>query len=410
MKLFIIPKPVLDSQMTVASYCFRYKRADTNFVNQPMRAFEDAASPVCLAILESVGLDGFTNGTQIFVPITGLSLFTELETQCSEPPEKIIFLLNNDVQPEEGFINNIKRLKDIGFRFALENVKDYSYIEPILELCDFLFISASDKNNSQIAAKFSNRYKNLSLVLSDVDDMDTFDGAKYSSYKYFEGKFYVMPVSKEYNAISPIKVNSIQLMNIVRDDNFEIENIVKVVSQDPSLSIALLKFVNSPYLGVSQQIKTIQHAVAMLGQKEVRKWVTTATTEMLASDKPDEITKLSLMRAKFAENLAPAFEMAIHSPSLFMAGLFSILDVVLEVPMDEALKMISVSDEIRNALVSGEGKYAIILELIYAYEAADWSEVYRLSMIHNIDISDIYNSYIEAVRWYKSIVNAGIEV
>jgi len=405
MKLFIIPKPVLSNQMDVVAYVFRYKKVDANFMTQPSREFDDSTSSLCLSLLESVGLDGFTNGVQIFVPITKLSLLMEIEKQIFEPAEKIIFLLDNSITTEGVFVSGMKRLKDLGFRFALEGVKDYTGLDPVLELCDFLFIGANTQDYNDIANNISRTHRHINMVLADVDDMSAFEKIKYGWFKLFEGKFFSVPTAKEYNTISPIKVNSIQLMNTVRNEDFDIEDIVKVVSQDPSLSIALLKFVNSPYIGVTQQIKTIQHAVAMLGQIEVRKWVTTATTEMLAGDKPDEITKLSLMRAKFAENLAPHFEMAIHAPSLFLMGLFSILDSVLEMPMEEALKIINVSDEIKLALVSLKGKYANVLELIYKYEAADWNEVYRLIILHNVNAEDVYNSYMNAVHWYKSIVS-----
>ncbi|MCL2873828.1 MAG: HDOD domain-containing protein [Defluviitaleaceae bacterium] len=409
MKLFIIPKPVLNNQMEVIAYCFRYKRVNANFFEQPMYAFDDAASPLCLSLLNSVGLEGFTNGIQTFVPINKLSLLTDIENQCSEPPEKIIFLLSKDIPTEDVFLDSIKRLKGLGFRFAFENIKDYSGLDSVLELCDFLFLSLDMNGYNETAANISHKYGNLKLVLTDVDDMKSFDEVKYTKFSLFEGKFFCVPTTKEYNTISPIKVNSIQLINTIRDEDFDIGDIAKVVGQDPSLSIALMKFVNSPYLGLNQQIKTIQHAVAMLGQKEVRKWVTTATAEMLASDKPDEITKLSLMRAKLAENLAPSFEMAIHAPSLFLMGLFSILDAVLEMPMVEALKIINVSDEIQKALVSLEGKYAKVLELIYKYETADWNDVYRLTVLHNIDAADVFSAYMDAVNWYKSIASGNVE-
>jgi EAL and modified HD-GYP domain-containing signal transduction protein len=231
-----------------------------------------------------------------------------------------------------------------------------------------------------------------------------FNNIKRSGFNCFEGKFYSKPVVKSQMGIVPIKVNRIQLLNIVRDEEFDISEVVKVVGQDPSLSVSLLKFVNSPYLGISQKIQTIQHAVAMLGQTEVRKWVTTATSGALADDKPDEVTKLSLMRAKFAENLAPRFEMAIHSPGLFLMGLFSVLDVILEMPMEEALKIVTVSDKIQQALVSLEGDFAKVLGLIYTYEQADWNELNRLMIVHKLDVEGVVDSYIEAAKWYTTIV------
>lgn len=410
MKLFIIPKPVLNHEMVVMSYFFRFQKANEYLSNHPARIFDGAMSSPCLDILKMVGFKGFTNGLPIFVPLNKVTLLTDIERQCPEPPDKIIFLLNEKTLPEEPFIRSMKRLRDLGYRLALEDVSNYAEMSPVIELCDFIFISCTTENYKEALNSLTRRYRHLSCIASDVNDMDIFGQIKYKGFHLFEGKFYSGPVTKGQNTIAPIKVNRIQLLNIVRNANFEIEEVVKVVGQDPSLAISLLKFVNSPYLGLSQKIKTIQHAVAMLGQKEVRKWVTTAVSGALADDKPDEITRLSLMRAKFAENLAVHFEMAVHASSLFLMGLFSILDAVLEMPMGEALKIVAVSDKIHDALVYMKGDFSKVLSFIYAYETADWNEVYRLIIIYSLNVEDVFNAYIDTVRWYGSIISDDIQL
>jgi EAL and modified HD-GYP domain-containing signal transduction protein len=246
----------------------------------------------------------------------------------------------------------------------------------------------------------------MSFIAADVHDMSLFTQLQRERYHLFEGNFYSVPLPKGYNTLAPVKVNSIQLLNLIRNEDFEIDEVAKIVGQDPSLSISLLKFINSPYLGLSSRVKTIQHAVAMLGQKEVRKWVTTAVSGALASDKPDEITKLSLMRAKFAENLAPHFEMAIDAQSLFMMGLFSILDVVLDMPIEKALEIVAVSEKIADALINRGGDYGNIMMFITVYETANWNEVSRLMVINKIEPEQVFEAYIGAAQWYGSIMAA----
>ena len=409
MKVLMVPKPILSSDMSILGYCFRYNQADELITNQPSRIFEGAMSTPCLDVLELVGLDALTGGQEIFVPLNKMSLFVSVEHRCSVPSEKIIFLLDEDVDPAEPFLSKIKEKKNLGYRFAIEGITNYDKMVPILKLCDFVFIDCRTANYKQTLQNLNNRHPHLIRLAANVHTMSMFDNIKRSSYHGFEGKFYSTPSKRVRQSIAPIKVNRIQLMNAVRDDDFEIEEIVKIVSQDPSLSISLLRFVNSPYLNLSQQVKTISHAVAMLGQKEVRKWVITATSGLLGDDKPDETTKLSLMRAKFAESLSPQFEMAIHAPSLFLMGLFSILDVVLDVPMDEALKVVKVTDQIHEALVSSKGEYAKVFNLIKAYESADWNEVSRLMVLHKLDAQNIYDSYIDTVKWYGAIISPAEE-
>lgn len=409
MKLLIIPKPVLNNKLAVMSYCFRFQKGNELLSGQSSQVLDGVMNSPCMEVLSKVGIDAFTNGQPIFVPINKFLLLTEIEQQCTESPEKIIYLLNENVPPEDPYINAIKRLKELGYRFALENVKRYGKMARIIELCDFICISCVNDNDfRQTLANLKYQYSHLSCIATDVDSRELFNKIKYDRFDFFEGKFYSIPITKGNNAISPIKVNYIQLLNTARIDDFEIDEVATIVSHDTALSISLLKLVNSPYFGRSQNIKTIPHAIAMLGQTEVRKWITTAVSNLMAADKPDEITKLSLIRAKFAENLSKKFEMAIHAQSLFLMGLFSILDVVLEMPMSEALKIIKVSDIIYNALVNLEGDFAKILDFIYAYEAADWSKVSRFMIIYGMDTEDVYNAYIDAILWYSSIISIDI--
>ena len=408
MKLLIIPKPVLNNELAVESYCFRFQKADEYLNTQKAGFYDGIINSPCLDVLEKVGLESFTNGQSIFVPINNFTLLTDLNKQSLDSTDKIIFLLSAKISTEEHYIERIKILKEHGFRIALEPLSDifkYDEIKPILELCNYIFINCMTADYREILQKLTIEYGHLLYVATDVNDLHTFIKIKNEGFNLFEGKFYCTPVTHGNKTISPIKVNYIQLLNIVRNEDFEIADVVKIVLQDASLSISLLRFVNSPYLKLSQKIRTIQHAAAMMGQGELRKWVTTAISSTLVSDKPDEISKLSLMRAKFAENLAGCFEMGVHAQSLFLMGLFSILDVALDVPMNEALKEVTVSDNIYNALVYMEGSFSKILNFILQYESAEWDEVYRLMIINNLNVEDIFEAYINAVSWYGSIIS-----
>lgn len=408
MKLLIVPKPVLNEEMEVKAYCFRYKQAEEVVGFQPSRAFEGTMSSPCMDVLNMVGLDAFTNGLPIFVPLNKITLLADIENQCKEPADKVIFLLDENTQPESPFLDAINRLKDLGYRFALENIVNYDKIKPILALCDFLFIDGSLKNREGLIRNLLRQYPKMKFIASDVNDMELFHQLQRENFKFFEGIFYSVPVPKGYNSLAPVKVNSIQLLNLVRQEDFEIEEVAKIVRKDPSLSISLLKFINSPYLGLSSKVRDIQHAVALLGQMEARKWVITAVSGVLASDKPDEITKRSLMRAKFAENLAPHFHMADHAQSLFMMGLFSILDVVLDMPISRALEIIVVSENISEALIHRKGEYGNVMTFITTFENANWNEVSRFMILNRIGSENVFHAYINAAQWYGSIIAAKI--
>lgn len=225
----------------------------------------------------------------------------------------------------------------------------------------------------------------------------------------YEGRFYRTPLTKGSHDLSPLQINLIRLLNLVQDENFEFDSVSKIIQRDPALTISLMRLVNSPYLGLSQKIKTIPHAVTMLGQLEVRRWVTTAVSKLLGADKPSEITRLSLVRARFAEMLAEMFNLKAEAQSLFLMGLFSVLDVVLELPMEEAFEKVHVSDDIRDALVTQEGPFYPVYKFILRYENADWQAVSRMLILYDITPDQVNEAYVSVLSWYRELLSDTIE-
>ena len=233
--------------------------------------------------------------------------------------------------------------------------------------------------------------------------MEAFENLKKTGgYQLYEGEFYRVPVTKGTHEVAPLKANYIELLNIVNNDNFELTDAADVIGRDTALTISLLQMVNR--MTVNSGITTIRHAAAMLGQRELKKWINTAVVNKLYADKPNEITRLSLLRAKFAEGLAPMFDLTAKTEELFLMGLFSVLNVILEKPIEEALKMVKVSDEIRDALTKESGPLAPVYELMKQYEAANWQEVSRILILRNIDVDTISEVYFNALSWYKKLI------
>jgi len=414
MDVLIVPVPLFNADMLVDTYYFRYQKGNdyTRTSLQFTALFDGATLSPPLEILNMMGVEAFTINQPVVVPVGGLALLGNLDIQCNQDPENIIFLLNADAKPEEPYLSNMIRLKEKGFRFAFHNVYRLGDYSPILRHGDYIFLNvkALDKYQLDDLLKSLNRnLRNLKVVATHVDSIEQFNQLKRKNIQLFEGRFYQFPLSKGQTEISPLKANLVRLLNVVRDEDFEFSVITDIVQRDPALSLSLMRMVNSPFLGLKTKIKTISHAVTILGQNEVRKWVTTSVSRALGADKPNEITRLSLVRAKYAENLARYFKLQFESQSLFMMGLFSVLDIILEVDMKDALKLVLVSDEIHDALVSHTGKYAPILSFIEQYEMADWASVTRSLIINDLAIQDIYDAYIQAVAWYTNLATEEVD-
>lgn len=407
MDLLIVPVPLFNKDMAVEAYYFRFQKG--NDILEPSQGpglLDGAMLSPPLQMLNMIGIETFTMGKPIFVPIDNFMLLTYLELQCGEPADKIIFLLDSGVNMEEPYLTNLRRLKGLGYRFGIQKIDDIQKYRPVLDECDYIFFDFRMFENPEVIrfhGEVEKQYPKLSRVYTHIATMELFHSIKDKLIGRFEGRFYRTPLTKGDHKVTPLQVNQINLLNIVRDENFEFDSVVKIIQRDTALTINLLRLVNSPYIGLRNKVKSINHAVTMLGQDEVRKWITTAVAKLLSSDKPSEVTRLSLVRAKFCEALATKFHMEAEAQGLFLMGLFSVLDAILELPMDEALKKVHVSDSIYEALVNHQGDYNLIYDFLLEYENANWKTVSRMLILNDLSTQDIYQSYVEALCWYRDI-------
>jgi len=399
--------PMFDENIAVNAYSV-FTQKDNMFLNplsQVTGIYDGATYVQGIEAVNSMGIETLSGDKMVFVPVTNVSIFSNIEEQCKVAHVKVALLIDRTVPPVETYVNRLKELKAAGFKIAIRKiaVSEFQVYAPILELVDFVFL-----NNKKIAidkAKvfFTKLYPNAKLVAGNIDTMGTFNTLKATGgYQYFEGEFYRIPVTKGTKDITPAKVTQLELLKIVNNPDFELNEAADIISRDTALTLSLLQMVNR--VVKTAEITTIRHAAAMLGQKELKKWINTAVVNEISSDQPNELTRLTLLRARFAENIAGLFNLKMQSEELFLMGLFSVLDVILDKPMDEALDMIQVSKDIKQALVSHEGKLAPVLEFILAYESADWSGVSRILLLGNIDADKIYEAYIESLDWYRKTI------
>ena len=399
--------PLFDENIAVSAYSV-FSQKDNMFLNplgQVTGVYDGATYVQGIEAVNSMGIETLSGDKMVFVPVSNVSIFSNIEEQCKVAHVKVALLIDRTVPPIESYVKRLKELKAAGFKIAIRKlaVSEFQVYAPILELVDFVFL-----NNKKIAidkAKmfFSKLYPVAKLIAGNIDTMDTFEALKKTGgYHYYEGEFYRLPVTKGSKDIAPSKITQLELLKIVNNPDFELNEAADIIGRDTALTLSLLQMVNR--VVKTAEITTIRHAAAMLGQKELKKWINTAVVGEISSDQPNEITRLTLLRARFAEDIAGFFGLKMQSEELFLMGLFSMLDVILDKPMSEALEMIHVSNDIKSALISKEGKFAPVYEFILAYEQADWSEVSRVMLLKEIDADKVYQSYLDTLNWYRKTI------
>lgn len=401
--------PLFDEDIAVRAYSL-FVQKKNYFLNPNLLGgaqFDGAGHVDGLEVIDNMGMETLSNDAEVFVQVSNISVFSDIENQCDAPHERVVLLLDNTVLPSDMYLDRLKALRKSGYKLAIRKleVSQFEDYREVLQLMDYILLNQRKIDISKAKIYFQSLFPNIKLCAVGVDSMETFEKLKAAGgYSLYEGEFFRIPGNRSEHEVSPLKVNYIQLLNMVNSPEFELTEAADIIGRDTALVISLLKMVNR--MTRNSTITSIRHAAAMLGEKELRKWLITAVAGQLYTDKPNELTRMSLLRAKFAENLAPVFSMAIQSSELFLMGLFSVLDVILGMPMKDALETIKVSRNISDALVYHKGIFAFPLEFILQYENANWQEVSRLMIVHNIEMQPVYDAYLNALRWYRDTIFA----
>lgn len=369
------------------------------------RQFDGAAYVDGLELIQELGTTTLSGGKPIFVSLNNISIFSSLESECKNTNHAPILLIDQTFPPVSMYTDRIRELREFGYHFAIRNLPVHCYEDyaPILSQMDYILIDCQKIDAIKASFYFRKLYPDICICASNIPDTETFGKlSPAETISLFEGTFFRMPVTRGEHKVSPLKINYISLLNLIEEDDFDLTKAADIISQDTALIISLLRLANTR--SFNSEITSVRVAVSMLGQKDLTRWIQTTVIEKLCSDKPNELMRLSLLRAKFAENLAPVFGMAMRSQELFLTGLFSILDIILDCSMEEALSMVRVSGKIRTALLEHTGSLAEVLHFIVKYESAEWQEVSRQLVLKNIEIPDVSHAWVSSLQWYAKLI------
>lgn len=396
--------PLFDQNMAVKAYSLFAQKE--NFLLNPSMlgtgSLDGAGNIIGLEVIESLGEASLDEDQEVFVEISKISIFSKVEELCSMPHNRIVLLMDSSIPAEETYINRIQELKMLGYKLCMNKlgVEKFQEYAPILRMLNYIMLDYKKLDMNAARNFFSKVYPNIKLIAINVDSQEDYDKlAAGGAYTLYEGDFYRLPITKGVAKVAPLKITRLELLKIVNNPDFELTKAADIIGRDTALVIELLKVVNR--MAVNSEITSIRHAAAMLGQRELKKWINAVVSHGLCDDKPSEVARLSLMRAKFAENLSQVFEMGGLSSELFLVGLFSVLDIILDKPIKEALAMVNVSKEINTALIEGKGQFAQVLDFVKCYELANWGELSRQMVVLGVKEEPVYAAYTEALSWYR---------
>ena len=403
--IMAVPIPIFSASKEAKYYYLSLQMGNALLEEARSYSQDVSLSSPFLDLISRIGLDALTGGKPIFVPVTDVLLACGLESNPIDDRSVVTLMLNKGNATSADNVARLQNLRSQGFQTAFYSYGNIAAIKPFFPHLDYIFCGSDTQELvSVVRAVRQSGYHRIKVIAKGIDNSSLFDRVAAFGADLFEGGFYKLPAVSKDNRVSPLQVNYLQLLNQVSQDDFDIGSFAKVVQRDTALAIRFLKMVNSSHVRGSQ-IKSLKHAAALIGQVEIKRWITTAVASSLSQDKPGEITRISLLRAKFLENLSGLFEMGVHKENLFLMGLFSVLDAIIDQPIEQAIEMVSVPDSVKTALTKEDNEFGEMYRFIKLYERGEWTEVSRIALIKNITVESIFHAYTDALMWYDFLLN-----
>ena len=400
--VFIARQPIFDRCSSVAGYELLFRSGPEN--RFPTMDTDLAASQGLERALMSFGFDSITDSKPAFVNLSRRVLLSELYTLL--PPERSVIELLETVEPDADVIAACGRLKDNGYRLALDDFVYRPGFDPLLDLADFVKIDF--RNEASRAPATVDRLKGRPprLLAEKVETLGERVLAERLGFELFQGYFFCKPEMIAGKAIGPSKANYLRLLREVGQGEVEFDRVESVIRQEVAFSVRLLRYLNSAGFGWRYEVETINHALRLLGVRQLRKWVAAVATVGLAEGKPTDLLVTGLLRARLAELLAEPAGLGRADLDLFFAGLLSVMDAVMDQPLDQVVASMGASPELTAGLLRREPPFGPVLDLVVAQEQGDWSRLEDLAGRLGMPTADVQEAYRSASNWAASLVKA----
>ena len=396
-ELIIGRQPIFDRDFKVIAYEVLYRGTKEE-------ADAGKTASVIVEALVDVGIENIAGTHPLFFNIDAEFLLHETELTQALPPEQVYFEILETVEPTEAVLAGCQALKDKGYRIALDDVISIDQVKPYIDLLDVIKIDWKDAENPAAIMREFRRY-DVRFLAEKVETYEEMEAAKALNADLYQGYFFCKPQQVKGQKLPESKMSILRAMQQAMVAT-SIDQLFEVVRSDVTLSFRLLKYINSAAFGLRREIASIEQALTLLGLNNIRRWLTLLTMTSLGENKPDELIRQALWRARFLESVAKALGEDVVDDD-FMMGLFSILDALLDRSMEESLKEVSLAEHVRNGLIDLSTPMGQKLAVSFAIEQGEWDVVKAFTEDgRRIAYTDISRMQAEAMQWADEQMSA----
>lgn len=400
---FFSHQPLLDRTQHVVGYELALRRKTTQPQNETgnLQLLQGQTLVKCLIDHD---IDRLANDKQTLLSLPPALLTNPLLLRLPQKGLTLCFDFNNAF--DEMAKHHCKELKALGYRIALDNYVPDSAMETLLEIAQYARIDVLRYNAielTRVIDRLLDKAPQIQLIACNVNTEVDFDVCRKLFFHYFQGYYFAKLQPAAPSRIDSDRVRVMELLNMVKN-RAEVAEIERVFKHDATLSYKLLLYMNAPVNRLSQEIHSIAHAIIILGYEQLYRWLTLLLfTSGIVDPRNKALLKNALVRARMAELLGQDRFSGQERDELFIVGIFSLLDVLLNAPMVQAVERLHLPQAITEALIRHSGVYAPYLDLAVACEDADEESISRIAAGSGLDAKTVNQAHIQALIWAEEI-------
>lgn len=397
--IYVARQPIFDRHSRTVGYEILFRRTAENRYDA---TDHDAATAISIEqSMSAFGFDFLVGDRLAFVNLTREALLREYYRLL--PPERTVVELLEGIRPDPEVLAACRALRGLGYTLALDDYTGRPEADRFLPLVDLVKVDLRQYPAGFDPAVTDHlRAGGRRLLAEKVETREENQRVLAAGYDLVQGFYYCHPQMIESRDLQPLKLSQLRFLTEVMREEASFERLEEVFRDDVALTMRLLRYLNSAAFGWRHEVTSLRHALALMGLSPLRKWAAMMGVLALSEGQAPELAVTALARARFAEQVGARAGFGRQELDLFLAGMLSVVDVMVGRPMQEVLAGLSVPDSVTDALVEHRGRLTPVLDLIATYERGDWSAVDDASRSLGLDGETLDAAYVSALQWAEA--------
>ena len=396
MYFYVARQPILDAEKQLFGYELLFRDGVDNVF--PDVDENEATTRLIEGSQFNLGLEHLTGDKPAFINFTLDTILKNYPAML--PPETTVVEILETVTPSKKLLAAVKELDKKGYVIALDDYEHKPVWRHFYPYIDFIKIDLRAMSFEEVKQVMLDvrEFKHIKFLAEKVETLEEFEQCKALGFTYFQGYFFFKPEMVKTKNLSPSQLVLAELLAETSSESIDLAKITQIFERDINLAYKLLRYSNSSIFKRRGDISTIKQAIVSLGQYELKKFLSLLFTASVNNGKPQELLKLSMVRARFCEKLAD-LDKACDASMAFLTGMLSLIDAILDEDIKTLMEKLPLSIEIKNALVDNQGQLATFLQLAKSYERGQWEQESKLETSLNLSGEQVPSIYADAITW-----------